>query len=162
MRKLISFFALTIILVFSFTNFIGCDATATTTSTSTTVAAFVGYWKSSYGDGFEITNGTPKMFYQYDDASKTVSFAGEIVNSSSLSAETGFATIKITNGGTWKKTVGEFIVIRWKNLAVNVCSQSTAGKLTGGKSTCATQAEAETEFTEDNSYFGYYGEYEKQ
>ena len=161
MKKIISFLCLAVIFAFSFTSFIGCQGEVATTTTSTITAPLIGYWKSSWGDGFEITNATPKIYSQYDDANKTVSFAGEIVNSSSFSSETGFATLKITNKGSWGKTVGEFLVIRWKNLAVNICKGSTPFK-TGGKSTCATQSEAETEFTEPNGYYGMYGEYTKQ
>ncbi|HPO49490.1 MAG TPA: hypothetical protein PLO89_04110 [Spirochaetota bacterium] len=162
MKKIVNLTILIALLAFSFINFTACQTEVTTTTTSTTVVApLVGYWKSSQGDGFEVTNATPKIFYQYDDANKGVSFAGEIVNSSSLSSETGFLTIKITDKGTWVKTVGEFLVVRWKNLSGNISKCSTPYKA-GGKSTCATQTEAEAEFTEANGYYSYYGEYTKQ
>ena len=169
MKKIISFLGLAVILAFSFTSFIGCQGEVATTTTSTTtttivpIDSLVGYWKSSWGDGFEITNATPKIYSQYDDATKTVSFAGEILNNFSFnkSGDNGFLTIKITNAGSWTKTVNQYFIISWKNLAVNICKGSTPFK-TGGKSTCATQSEAETEFTEANGYYGMYGEYTKQ
>ncbi|HOV14004.1 MAG TPA: hypothetical protein PK771_06950 [Spirochaetota bacterium] len=161
MKKLISILLLSIALFFSFISLTGCPTPESTTTTSTTVEQLVGYWKSSYGDGFEVKSGTTKMFYQYDDKTKAVSFAGEIVNSASLSAETGFLTVKITDKGSWFKTEGEYLVIRWKNLATNIVKQSAPYKQ-GGKSTCATPTEAESEFTETNGYYGYFGEYDKQ
>jgi hypothetical protein len=124
----------------------------------TSKANLTGYWKSSYGDGFEIT-GT--IFTQYDDASKTVSFAGTIVNNPDLTNSSNYITIKITNGGTWGKTLGNYYVIHYKDFAATTVKESCAYK-SGGQSDNATQTGAETEFTIANGYFAYYGDYIKQ
>jgi hypothetical protein len=124
-----------------------------------------GYWKSgtSYADGFEIT--TFNKFYQYDNADKSISFAGDIVDNSLLSNESGFITIKITDSGTWMKTVNEYLVVRWKNMAGNYCKECTPYK-SGGASTMPTILKAEEEFTIENEYYNPpspgWGEYIKQ
>lgn len=162
MKKIYGIFGLMALLLFSMVTMVGCpDPNTGTTTTTVAEKGLVGYWKSSFGDGFEIVDGNKIVYYQYDDASKAKSFAGEIVNSSSLSSESGFITIKITETGSWGKTVNEYLVIRWKNFATNVCKQATPYKASG-KSTCTTQTEAESEFTEANGYYGLFGEYTKQ
>lgn len=117
-----------------------------------------GYWKSSYGDGFEITSST---FYQYDDASKSISFTGDIVNHTNFNSESGYITILITNSGTWGKTLGEYYRAHWKNFSKNNVKESCAYK-SGGESTMSTQAGAESEFTVANGYYALYGDYERQ
>lgn len=120
----------------------------------------IGYWKSSYGDGFEITkSGT---FYQYDNANKAISFAGSIVNHSPYTSTSGFITVKITDSGTWGMTQNYYYVIRWKNFSVNSIQESCAYKAGGKNSGLPTQNEAETEYTEANGYFAYYGDYIRQ
>jgi hypothetical protein len=121
----------------------------------------IGYWESVFGDGFEIITAGTDMLYQYDDADKTVSFAGEIVNDPDFSASTGYITVKITDAGTWMKTVDEYYVIHWQNLSGDVVEESCAYK-DGGESTMPTQETAETEFTVENGYFDFHGEYERQ
>jgi|GEM_PF-1181107 len=125
--------------------------------------SIVGYWQSSYGDGFEVFNGTPPTFEQYDDASKTISFAGNIVNYTDLSSvsTSGYLTILITNSGTWGKTVGEYYVVHWQNLNNTSVAESCAWK-SGGQSTMPTQSQAEAEFTVANGYFAVHGDYIKQ
>ena len=120
--------------------------------------SLIGYWKSSYGDGFEINS---TQFYQYDDATKTVSYAGNIVNNPDLESGSDYITIEITDAGTWGKTVGEFYRVHWKEFTKNTVKESSAYK-SGGASTMPSQATAETEFTVANGYFAYYGDYEKQ
>lgn len=121
-----------------------------------------GYWKSSYGDGFEIDGSD---FFQYDDEAKTVSFAGTIEGNPNLDTESGSFTIKITNTGSWGKTVDAYYVIMWKNLTDDGVSQSSAhnGDYTDAKNNgMSTAALAEAEYTLENGYFGYFGDYLKQ
>jgi len=117
-----------------------------------------GYWKSSYGDGFDISGTT---YSQYDDSSKTVSFAGTIVNDPDLTASSNYIIIKVTNGGTWGKTVNNYYALPYKDLTATTIKESSAYK-TGGQSEMTTQAGAESEFTIANGYFSYYGDYIKQ
>jgi hypothetical protein len=126
----------------------------------TEIGVLTGYWKSSYGDGFEITGNT---FIQYDDADKNISFAGEIVNNPDLQADSGSITLKITDSGTWSKTVECYIVVKWRGLSSSGVEQATASNypsdLAPGK---PIQEEAETLYTEENGYFGTFGVYQKQ
>jgi hypothetical protein len=130
-----------------------------------------GYWKSSFGDGFEIS-GT--AYTQYDDAAKSVSFAGIIVNAPDLSAPAGSLTIKITNPGSWYKTKDYFYIIKWKDLSEKGVRAASAGIYLGEDDPgndfapgMPTQTEAEEKYAETpgNSaanYFAIYGEYTKQ
>ncbi len=137
-------------------SFNGCDLMG---SSDPSIA---GYWKSAYGDGFEIKyeSGTWN-YYQYDDAAKTISFAGTIASSSAFTDASNYITIEITDTGTWGKTVGEFLCIHYKELSSNTVKQSTPYK-DPGSSTEASAAAAEAEFTVANGYFGYYGDYTRQ
>ena len=121
----------------------------------------IGYWKSSYGDGFELKSGTPVMYYHYNDASKSVSFAGEVVHSPSLKSADGYLTVRITDSGSWNKTVGEYLVISWKNFNGSEVSESTPYKA-GGASTLGSVSAARDEQTIDNGYFSFYSDCTRQ
>ncbi|MBN2547031.1 MAG: hypothetical protein JXB50_14615 [Spirochaetes bacterium] len=118
-----------------------------------------GYWKSNFGDGFEIS-GT--NYYQYDNSDKDLSFSGIIVNHSDYKVSSGFITIQITNSGSWGMTLNYYYIVRWKNYHVNAASQSCAYKDGGNNSGMSNQTDAETEYTEANGYYVYYGDYLKQ
>ena len=154
MARKFGFLFLGVCLVISTLGFVGCK-----TSEEEEVS-LVGYWKSEYGDGFEIKGDT---FTQYDDADKTISFAGTIVKHADFSAKYGSITLKITDAGTWGKTSGYYLVVMWKDLSERGVQQSAASKypddLAPGK---ATQEEAESTYTEANDYFGLFGTYSKQ
>lgn len=127
------------------------------------------YWISGHGDGFSVSE--KGIYTQYDNAVKDVSFSGEIVKKSGevfIDSE-GYIVIKITDSGTWGKTVGKFHVIRWKELTDNNCKQASASKFVGTNDPANdfeavrdTIELAETELTESNGYFGYYGDYERR
>jgi len=127
----------------------------------------IGYWASSYGDGFEIKSESGDfMYYQYDDLAKTVSFAGEIVGEMDYYAESSYITILITETGTWAKDVDEYYRVHYKSLAGDDTVQQSSAYNTGSDADVndgvPTQEGAETEFTIGNGYFTYYGTYEKQ
>jgi len=126
--------------------------------------SLVGYWKSSFGDGFEIYGSYPNTkFKQYDDASKTVSFAGDIVNSPSLTASSGYLIIKITDGGTWMKTVGDYFAVHWKEFTGDTVKQATAYKVGGTNNNGMPTADAAAaEYTVENGYYTRYGDYQRQ
>ncbi len=156
MKKIFLFFSVVFIIIL----LAGCEEPAKKNEKKDS-PSLSGYFKSSQGDGFEIQSGSPSMFYQYDDASKTVSFAGEAVDNSDLTGSDGFITVKITNSGTWGKTAGEYLVVRWKNFTGNAVSESTPYKA-DGKSTMPTIDQAENEFTIGNGYYAIFGDYIKQ
>jgi hypothetical protein len=125
-------------------------------------ASLEGYWLSggSWVDGFEIDG---KNFSQYDDGKKTVSFAGTIEGNPDLTDETGILIIKVTDAGTWGKTVGAYLGISWKNLNDDGVSEASAYKYgSTNNSGVATLAEAKKEYTVANDYFGIYGEYNRE
>lgn len=124
-----------------------------------TDAGLVGTWKSSYGDGFQIAGST---YTQYDNAEKAVSFVGIIQGDPDLTDESGALTLKITNAGTWGKTVDRYYVVRWKGLTEKGVKQSSASLYPKATPEPTTQAEAETTFTEAAGAFASYGDYARQ
>ncbi len=129
-------------------------------------SALTGYWKSGYGDGFSLyrTESGTLSFAQYDDAQKNVSFSGTVVNDPDLWGEKGALTVKIVDGGTWLKTVDEYVVVRWQSLGEDTVEQAVAYSTDSGADNdgLPTAAEAEAEYTVANGYFGYFGEYGRQ
>ena len=122
-----------------------------------------GYWKSSFGDGFELYGSAPNLkFKQYDDASKTVSFAGDIVNSPSLTASSGYLILKITDGGTWGKTVGAYYAVHWKEFTGDTVKQAAAYKGGGSNNGMPTAEAAAAEYTVENGYYTIYGDYQRK
>ena len=138
----------------------GCEL-----ATSSTDGALTGYWKSTFGDGFELSGNTLEGFryVQYNDADRSVSFAGTVVNNPDFDASTGYIILRITNGGTWTKTEGYYYAVHWKNLSGSLVAAASAhnGTSTYNKG-MPTIAGALAEYTVANGYYGYYGEYEKQ
>jgi hypothetical protein len=142
-------------------SFTSCDLMGTKSEDS-----LVGYWKSGFGDGFEIkwdASSGGYIFKQYDDVSKTISFAGVIVNNPDLKASTGYIVLQVTDGGTWGKTVGYYYVVHWKEFAGDTVKQAAAYKVGGTQNDgMPTALEASQEYTVDKGYFGYYGAYQRQ
>lgn len=129
-------------------------------------ANLVGYWKSSWGDGFEIKHSDDQwLFIQYDNAEKAVSFAGIIANGPDFNGEEGYIHIQITDGGSWGKTENYFYTVYWANLSpagVEAGAASSADYTDPINNGLPTLAQARDEYTVANGYFGYPGEYVKQ
>lgn len=123
-----------------------------------------GYWKSSYEDGFEIYYENLDLKYkQYDNAAKTVSFAGNVVNNPDLTASSGYIIIKITDGGTWGKTVNAYYACHWKEFTGDTVKGSAAFKVGGTNNDGMPTAEAAAaEYTVENGYYTFYGTYQRQ
>ena len=140
-------------------SFLGCDLAGSKSDDS-----LLGYWKSSYGDGFELYYENLQLKYkQYDDATKTVSFAGIVVNNPDLTASTGYIIIQITDTGTWGITVGNYYAVHWKDFTGDTVKQAAAYKVGGDKNNgVPTAEEAATEYTVTNGYYTYYGNYQRQ
>lgn len=138
----------------------GCEL-----ATSSADGALTGYWKSTFGDGFELSGNTLEGFryVQYNDADRSVSFAGTVVNNTNFDASTGYIILRITNGGTWTKTEGYYYAVHWKNLSGSLVAAASAYNGTSTYNNgMPTIAGALAEYTVKNGYYGYYGEYEKQ
>ncbi len=138
----------------------GCDL-----ATSSTESSLVGYWMSAYGDGFELSGNSLEGFQyvQYDDADRNISFAGTVANTPDYYADSDYLIILVTNPGTWGKNKGTYVAIHWKNLSGSLVASASAYK-TGGdhNNGMETLNDALDEYTVDNGYYGYYGEYERQ
>jgi len=138
----------------------GCEL-----ATSSADGALTGYWKSTSGDGFELSGNTLEGFryVQYDDADRNVSFAGIVANRPNFDASTGYIIVLVTEPGSWGKTAGSYYAIHWKNLSGSLVAAASAYKVGGAHNNgMETLAEALAEYTVENGYYGYYGEYEKQ
>lgn len=138
----------------------GCEL-----ATSSADGALTGYWKSTFGDGFDLSGNTLEGFryVQYDDADRNVSFAGIVANRPNFDASTGYIIVLVTEPGSWGKTAGSYYAIHWKNLSGSLVTAASAYKVGGAHNNgMETLAEALAEYTVKNGYYGYYGEYEKQ
>ncbi len=138
----------------------GCEL-----ATSSADGALTGYWKSTFGDGFDLSGNTLEGFryVQYDDADRNVSFAGIVANRPNFDASTGYIIVLVTEPGSWGKTAGSYYAIHWKNLSGSLVAAASAYKVGGAHNNgMETLAEALAEYTVKNGYYGYYGEYEKQ
>jgi hypothetical protein len=109
--------------------------------------SFTGYYRSGYGDGIEI-NGS--SLSAYDDANKTVSYAGTIVYNNETA---GILIIQITDGGTWGKTVGSYYAVAYELPSGNGLRQAAAYKEGGKNEGVGSLAEAIAEYTKENGYF---------
>ena len=126
----------------------------------------VDYWKSDFGDGFEIKLESGSWtLYQYTDDSKTVAFAGEIVGDPVYDADAAYITLKITQSGQYDKAEGEYYRIRYKELSEDTVKEAAAyntNSAEGVNDGVPTLAEAQSEYTVENGYFDLYGEYTRQ
>lgn len=138
----------------------GCEL-----ATSSADGALTGYWKSTFGDGFDLSGNTLEGFryVQYDDADRNVSFAGIVANRPNFDASTGYIIVLVTEPGSWGKTAGSYYAIHWKNLSGSLVAAASAYNGTSTYNNgMPTIAGALAEYTVKNGYYGYYGEYEKQ
>ena len=138
----------------------GCEL-----ATSSADGALTGYWTSVYGDGFELSGNTLAGFryVQYDDADRNVSFAGTVVNNPDFDASTGYIIILVTDPGSWAKTEGSYYAVHWKNLSGSLVASASAFKYGGTYNNGMTTIDgALAEYTVENGYYGYYGEYTLQ
>ena len=120
------------------------DDTQKPSQEDTYITALLGTWKSAYNDGYIIT----KTTVTYDDGGYGYGWEAELAD--------------VTDSYIYvKKAADAFVAISYKDLTDTSCSMSTAYKQ-DGKASTPTLEEAKTEFTVENGYFGYYGEYIKQ
>ena len=151
---------MTAILVAALVILSGCDL-----ASSREEGALTGYWKSVHGDGFEITGNLFSGYHytQFDDADKSISFAGTVANEPDFDATSGYIIIRITDTGNWGKTEGAYLGIHWENLSDSLVAASSAYKAGSAYNNgIESLSEALAEYTVKNGYFGYYGDYQKQ
>ena len=100
----------------------------------------VGTWKSQYGDGYTITDSTIK----YDDGGYGYGFEAEIDD--------------IDEPYIYYIINDKYFAIAYKDLADGACKFANAYKA-NGKTYCDSLDEAKEEFTIENGYYSYFGEY---
>ena len=131
------------------------------------VFSIAGYFKGDYipwDDGIGLT---ASHFYQYDDGALGISYGGDIVKHipAGTDGKAGTIIIKITEAGTWGKTVGSYYAVDYKNYGYSTTMEvvriqtSSANKTDGANNGVPTLAEAITEYTIANGYFVRYGNY---
>lgn len=129
------------LLVIAFAMFVGVFVSCSEPKT----ASIFGEWKSPYGDGYSIS----ETVVVYDDGGYGFGYTGKIE--------------EITNDYIFYslEDARKFYAVCFKNLTENSCELSGAykDKAAGGKTHCDSLEEAKEEFTIDNGYFGYFGEY---
>jgi hypothetical protein len=113
-----------------------------------------------YDDGIGLS---ATHFYQYDDGALGISYSGDIVMHIPEDGETGRIIIRITDGGSWGKTVGSYYAIAYRayrySETMKVTTIQTSSATGTESSGVPTMAHAVVEYTADNSYFGIYGDY---
>jgi hypothetical protein len=156
-------------MVFFLLGFTACE----NDSDDSSKASISGYWKSTYGDGFEIdTSVYPYEFYSYSDSSKTMLFWGYIVSQTDFTASDFYLTILIKGNdgvaagspswGNDDMVVDSFTVARIKNFTGKTCSEASSPYKSGEARIKNTQSLAESTFTDANGYFDYPADYTKQ
>jgi hypothetical protein len=127
------------------------------------VIPFAGYYKDpNYSDGFEISDDS---FYAYGDGTKTLSYAGTVVENVQSSSNSGVLIIRITIAGSWGKTVGSYYGIAYQDFSgpdVKESSATSADWTAPVNNGLPSLAEAVAEYTVANGYYGYFGSYTKQ
>lgn len=108
-------------------------------------ASIIGNWKSEW-DGYVIT----EKEITYDDGGFGLGWSGKIEE-----IKEPYIYVSFEQDG---KTL--YRVTAFQNVTDISANISNAYK--DGKDTCKTLEEAKTEFTIDNGYFGYFGEYVRQ
>lgn len=119
-----------------------------------------GYWKSSFGDGFEVKDG---VFTSYADAAKTVTWKGEIIKELTDSKTEGGYVLKVFDSTEeWAPFNDKYIVIRWKDYSITTVKEAAPYHATKEYNGLDTAEQAEKEYTVLNGYYGMYGDYQKQ
>ncbi len=115
-----------------------------------------GTYTSSFGETYIITDTTftYSSSMEYDGVKYETIINGTDVVFVSLSDTAGYIYYKVQDVDQWAATA-------YKDLVLTGVSLSNAYKL-GGKTYCDTLQEAKTEFTIENGYFAYFGEYAKK
>lgn len=127
------------LLIIAFAMFVGVFVSCTPQAQS---ASIIGNWKSEW-DGYVIT----EKEITYDDGGHGYGWSGKIEE-----IKEPYIYVSFEQDG---KTL--YRVTAFQN--VTDVSAKIANAYKDGKETCETLEEAKTEFTIDNRYFGYFGEY---
>lgn len=144
MRGLVAVLGLLALSVF----FSGCNPFFGT-GKETLQGEWIGY------DSYTITESA----LEYDDGGWGFDYKGDIV-----SLNDKYICVKITEkgNGLGDLEIGEYFVVSYKDLTENTVCFSNAYKATDGQKSFKTKKEALSTQTEENGWFGYYGEYARK
>ena len=119
-----------------------------------TAAALNGVYESAFGDSYTIIY----PIIEYDDGGYNMcGFTGTIVYTDFITNRIIYQITEADPANT-SNPVGKFCATRFKDLSSTSCKFSNAYK--EGSSTFNNSAtEAVNEFTDENGYFGFFGEY---
>ena len=158
MKKRVSFLLAAFILVISAGVFTGCNSNLDGGNEPIPIPEELkGTWVSTYGEEYTIT---AAMFSSV--MTGYGGYTGTIVNIREDGSGAGYITIIYTKNDGDPTAIGKYYVIHYKNLTSTIMEISGAANgddpefaypLGGGK---ATQSEAESLYTVENGYFGYY------
>ncbi|MBP7495057.1 MAG: hypothetical protein KA771_06140 [Spirochaetales bacterium] len=164
-RKGAAFVLLAIALVAGVQSFISCDLEGSDSSSD----SLVGYWKSSYGDGYKIywdsdldsysIEYSPVDIDSYDD-----SFKGLIMQNVNFQSSEGYIVFKcIEKGNMSFLEIGKYSAVHWKDFLGDTVKMATAFIYQGDKNSgFPTEEEAAAEYTVENGYYTLHGDYERQ
>lgn len=119
-------------------------------------SALNGIYESAQGDGYAIIY----PLIDYDDGGYNMGFSGTIVYTDFLTNRIVYQVTEAGSANT-SQPVGKFCVTRFKGLSSTSCKFSNAYKL-GKPMYKDSVTEALNEFTDENGYFGYFGEYARE
>lgn len=128
--------------------------------------SLVGTWLSPYGDGYIITENS----VTYDDGEFYESewgpggifgWTGKIIETTGSSSGYIYIQYESLEEGLDSELLGKYLTIHYKNLSETSVQLANPYKA-DGISFAETLEQAKTEFTVENGYFGYHGEYVKK
>ena len=119
--------------------------------------SLVGTWLSPYGDGYIITETT----VTYDDGGWGLGWTGKIIEITGSSSGYIYIQYESLEEGLDSEVLGKYLTIHYENLS-EVAVQLANPYKADGISFAETLEQAKTEFTVENGYFGYHGEYVKK
>ena len=130
----------------------GCQTDATEGTDTIEV-----FWKSSYGDGYEIKN---NILTAYANDNRDVTYKGTIVNSPSYTATSGSLTLHIFDSTeVYAPYNNTYYVVQWQNFNGISIKISTPYKEGTDYQGLTDKEAAESEYTIANGYYGYFAEY---
>ena len=130
------------LLVIAFAMFVGVFVSCAPQPSGS--ASIYGTWKSNSGDGYTITETT----ITYDDGGYGFGWSGKIEE---IKAPYIYVSFEQDGKTLYRVTAFQNVT----DVSANIANAYKAG----GKEYCTTLEEAKEEFTIDNGYFGYFGEY---
>lgn len=143
--------ALSVLLIFVSIIFSSCNFNKPEPS------SLVGTWLSPYGDGYVITENS----LTYDDRGWGYGWSGKILEITGSSSGYIYIQYESLEEGLDSEFLGKYLTIHYENLS-EVAVQLANPYKADGIIFAETLEQAKTEFTVENGYFAFHGEYVKK